>query len=74
MPDLEGVASAFKGILGYIIVILTSLRSARGLNFFLGPLLGLLSKLLLLDKDCRVIKEVIVVRGTLVLRKIWVGV
>jgi hypothetical protein len=51
LPDLEGVPSAFKGILGYAIVARTSLRSARELNFFLAPLLGKLLKLLLLDKD-----------------------
>jgi hypothetical protein len=74
LPDLEGVASTFKDILGCAIAICTSRRSARGLNFFLAPLLGKLLKLLLLDKDWWVIKEVIVVRGTLVLWKIWVGV
>jgi hypothetical protein len=51
LPDLEGIPSAFKGNLGYATAVLTSLRSARGLNFFLGPLRALLSKLILLDKD-----------------------
>jgi hypothetical protein len=49
--DLEGVINAFKDILDYVIVIRTSRRLAKGLNFFLIPLLGKLSKLLLLDKD-----------------------
>ena len=70
LPDLEGVPSAFKVVLGSAIAVLTSLRLARGFSFFLAPLLSLLINVSSVARVCRLIKEVMVVRGMSVLAQI----
>ena len=72
-PNLEGVASDFKLILGLLQAVRISLLLARGLSFFLVPLLSLLLNIISEVRDYRVRNKVIVVRGTLVLRQISVG-
>lgn len=72
--DFDGVTSAFKVILGSATAVRTSRRSARGLNFFLAPLRGLLSKDSSVAKAYRLIKVSTVVRGTSVFLQISVSV
>jgi hypothetical protein len=70
LPDLEGVARAFKGSLGSLIAVRTSALAPRRLIFLGAPLLGLLSKVIEGIRVYRWIKEVTVVRGVPVLVQI----
>jgi hypothetical protein len=73
LPDLEGVDSAFRVILGSLIAIRTRVLLARADSFFLAPLPGFLASIELSVLVCRFRKEEMVERGILVLRQMAEG-
>ena len=53
LPDLEGVASDFKDILGELIAVCTSTLAPWGVTFFGAPLLGKFWKVIVGMQVCR---------------------
>jgi hypothetical protein len=70
LPDLEGVASDFKDILGSLSAVRTSALAPLEVTFFRGPVLGLLVNAIVEARVSRLINELIVLRGTPILAKI----